>query len=71
MLYMVMVVPEFNGILLKASGKTFEFIQADFNKKLCITDEKSDEFKAWKEKLKLEAGDKELPRNWLLLNIST
>ena len=51
-------VTEFNDILFKASGKTFEYIQTDFNEKICIaTDEKSDEVKAWienNEKQKLE-----------------
>ena len=42
-------VVEFNYILLKASGKNFEFIQTDFNDNICIsTDEKSDEVNAWK-----------------------
>ena len=39
-------VAEFNDILFKASGKTFEFIQAVFNKKICCTDENFDETKA-------------------------
>ena len=30
---------EFNGILFKASLKTFEFIQADFKEKICLIDE--------------------------------
>ena len=38
-------VADFIDILFKASGKTFEFIQADFNEKSCLTDEKSDEVK--------------------------
>ena len=46
----VTVVTEFNDTLFKASGKTFEFIQADFNENICITDENSDEFKSQKEK---------------------
>ena len=41
---------EFNNILFKASRKQFEFIQADFNKKIYLTDERSNEVKAWKEK---------------------
>ena len=43
-------VAEFNGILFKASGRTFKFIQEDFNKKICLADENSEEVKAWKEK---------------------
>ena len=39
---------ELNDILFKASGKTFEFIQADSNKKICLSDERSEEAKAWK-----------------------
>ena len=35
-------VTEFNQILFKANEKTFEFIQADFNKKISLTDEKSE-----------------------------
>ena len=31
------VIVEFNDILFKASGKTFEFIQVDFKKKICLT----------------------------------
>ena len=41
---------EFNDILFKASRKTFKFIQEDFNKKICLADEKSKEVKVWKEK---------------------
>ena len=43
-------VTEFNKILFKASGEIFEFNQADFNKNICLIDEKSKEVKAWKEK---------------------
>ena len=35
-------VAEFNSILFKASGKTFEFTKANFNEKIYITDENSD-----------------------------
>ena len=49
-LHMNMVVIEFNGILFKANGKTFGFIQANFNEKIFLTDESSDEFKAGKKK---------------------
>ena len=45
-------VAEFNDILFKASGKTFEFIQADFNEKICLVDENFDEVKARKERMK-------------------
>ena len=41
-------VAEFNDILFKARGETFEFIQEDFNNKICLTDEKSEEVKVWK-----------------------
>ena len=44
------MVSEFNNILFKARGKTFEFIQADFNKNICLADESSNEFKDWKGK---------------------
>ena len=37
-------------ILFKASRKTFEFIQEDFNEKICLADEKSEEVKVRKEK---------------------
>ena len=50
MMFTGIPVAEFNVILFKASGKTFEFIQADFNEKICIADENYDEVKAWKEK---------------------
>ena len=40
---------EFNGILFKLSGKTFELIQEDFNEKICLADENSKELKAQKE----------------------
>ena len=43
-------VAELNDILFKASGKTFEFIQEDFNEKICLPDGNSDEVKTWKEK---------------------
>ena len=43
-------VAKFNNILFKASGKTFEIIQEDFNKKICLTNENSEEVKAWKER---------------------
>ena len=42
-------VAEFNNILFKARGKHFELIQADFNDKICLTDETSEKVKAWKE----------------------
>ena len=45
-----MVVTEFNDILFKANGKTFKFIQANFNEKIFLTDESSDEVKAGKKK---------------------
>ena len=52
-------VTELNDIIVKASGKTFAFIQTDFNKKICIaTDENFNEVKAWKynnEERKLES----------------
>ena len=48
MLCMGMVVAEFNDVIFKSSRKTFNFIQVDINKKICIVDEKSDEVKAWK-----------------------
>ena len=41
-----MSVVEFNDIIFKASGKTFELIKANFNKKICFTDERSKEVKA-------------------------
>ena len=41
---------EFNGILFKASLKTFEFIQADFKEKICLIDESYYKVKARKEK---------------------
>ena len=47
-LYTGTEVAECNYILFKARGKTFVFIQADFNEKICIADENSHEFKAWK-----------------------
>ena len=50
--HMDMVVTEFNEILFKANIKTFEFIQANFNEKIFLTDESSDEVKAGKKKLK-------------------
>ena len=53
MLYTGTVVAEFNNVILKASGKTFEFIQADFNEKIWLADENSDEVKSWKEKTKI------------------
>ena len=34
-------VAEFNDIIFKASGKTFEFIPEDFNSKICLADENS------------------------------
>ena len=37
-----MAVAGFNDTLFKASGKTFEFIQADFNKKICLADKISE-----------------------------
>ena len=37
-----MAVAGFNDTLFEACGKTFEFIQADFNKKISLTDEKSE-----------------------------
>ena len=47
MLFTGTPVAEFNGILCKASGKTFDFIQEIFNEKICIPrDENPDEFKA-------------------------
>ena len=49
-MWTVMAVVEFNNIIFKDSGKTFELIQADFNQNICIVDENSDEVKAWKEK---------------------
>ena len=39
------LVAEFNENFFKASGKTFEFIQADFNEKICIADENPNEVK--------------------------
>ena len=52
-LFTVTSVAEFNDILFKARRKTFEFIQSDFSKKICIAiDENSDEVKSWKEKMK-------------------
>ena len=45
-------VGKFNNILFKASRKTFEFIQASFNKKTCLIDEISDKVKAWGKKSK-------------------
>ena len=36
-----MGVAEFNNILFKASGKTFEFVQANINEKICLVDESS------------------------------
>ena len=44
------VVTEFSNIIFKASGNNFELIQADFNEKIYIADEKSNEVKARKEK---------------------
>ena len=49
-LCMGMAVAESNDIIYKASRKTFKFIQADFNEKICLADESSNEFKACKEK---------------------
>ena len=49
-----MEVAEFNNILFKASGKNFEFIQENFNKKICLVDENSEEFNAWKEENDLQ-----------------
>ena len=49
-LFMGTAVAESNDILFKVRGNVFEFIQTDFNKKICIEDENSDEVKAWKEK---------------------
>ena len=46
----VTAVAEFNDILFKASGKTFECIQADVNKNIYLAYESYDEFKAWKYK---------------------
>ena len=45
-------VAEFNVILFKASRKCFEFIQADFNEKIYLTDESSNGVKSWKGKKK-------------------
>ena len=45
-----MAVTEFNDILFKASGKTFEFIQAYFNENICLAYESSDEVNSWKER---------------------
>ena len=58
-------VAEFNGILFKASGKTFELIQADFNENICLADERSDEVKSQREKKKrkVEYGEARLPSN--------
>ena len=42
------LVVEFKDIIFKASRKTFELFQANFNKKICIADEISDKVKAWK-----------------------
>ena len=42
------VVAEFNDILFNSIRKTFKVIQAYFNKKMCIADEKSNEVKALK-----------------------
>ena len=50
MLCMGTVVAEFNNILFKASGKTFEVIQVDFNENIYLADKISEEFKAWIEK---------------------
>ena len=47
-----MAVAELNYTLFKASGKAFEFIEADLNEKICLADERSNEVKAWKEKTK-------------------
>ena len=41
-------VAEFNNIILKASGKPFELIQAYFINKIYTADENSDGVKAWK-----------------------
>ena len=71
-LCMVTVVAKFNNILFKASGKTFNLIQADFNKKICLADENSKEVKAWKEKKRqAKSGEARLTSNCLLLHIST
>ena len=45
-----MSVAEFNEILFKAIGKTSDFVQEDFNEKICLTYENSKEVRAWKEK---------------------
>ena len=70
-LCMGMVVSEFNYILFKASRKTFEFIQVDFNENIWFPDEISDEFKAWKNEKKAEDREARLPSNGLLLHLST
>ena len=43
-------VAKFKNILLKASGKTFEFIEEYFNKKICLAYKNSEKFKSWKGK---------------------
>ena len=52
-------VSELKQILFKASRKTFEFIQADFNKWIYLTDKSSDEFKAWKAKKQKRKMDRQ------------
>ena len=49
MLFTGTAVVEFNDILFKASRRTFEFVEADFNEKICLTDGKPEEVSAWKE----------------------
>ena len=38
-------VDKFNNILFKVSGKTFEFIREDYNRKICLADQNSEEVK--------------------------
>ena len=65
------LVVEFKDIIFKASRKTFELFQANFNKKICIADEISDKVKAWKfKKIEVEAGEARLPSNYLLIPFS-